>query len=59
MEKRCPKCKELFVCKRNNIERCHCKEVELSDKQKVWIEESFSDCLCNKCLRDINNNILK
>ncbi len=52
MEKRCPKCKELFVCKHNNIERCHCKEVELSDKQKVWIKENYSDCLCNKCLRD-------
>lgn len=59
MEKKCPKCKELFVCNHNNIRNCHCAEVKLSEKQKAWIKDNFSNCLCNKCLRDINNNILK
>lgn len=57
MEKKCPKCKELFVCNHNNIRNCHCAEVKLSEKQKAWIKDNFSNCLCNKCLREISNNI--
>lgn len=59
MKKECPKCKETFVCNNKNIEDCHCAKVILTDKQKAWITEKYNGCLCNKCLKQINNNILK
>ncbi len=59
MKKECPKCKEVFICDHNNIEDCHCAKAILTDKQKAWITEKYNDCLCNKCLKEINNNILK
>ena len=48
--KKCPRCGALFVCRHDDIEKCHCTAVSLTPAQREWLHEKYIDCLCAECL---------
>ncbi len=49
----CPSCKKNFECNVAWIENCECATVTLTDAQRNYIAENFSNCLCVGCLKKI------
>ena len=49
----CPRCGELFVCKANNISDCDCIKMPITEDEQKFIGSKFSNCLCNKCLKEM------
>jgi hypothetical protein len=49
--KSCCKCGKPFECKAGNITECQCNKIYLSNEERIYIEDKFSDCLCIDCLR--------
>ena len=50
VSKVCEGCKEVFTCGQYG---CWCAQSGISDQQMAWIEQSFSDCLCPRCLQKV------
>ncbi len=55
--KNCERCGDAFECKVGNIAQCQCAEVPLSERTKSFLEESNFDCLCKKCLNELNHQL--
>lgn len=53
--KSCPRCKDYFKCKADDINNCHCSKINLSIQTKEFLSKTSYDCLCNSCLNEINN----
>lgn len=51
--KNCPLCKETFECKVGSIILCQCTTVVLNEKERIYMNGLFDDCLCSKCMKDI------
>jgi hypothetical protein len=49
----CSRCQQPFECKVGNILECQCYGVSMSDEEKKFIADNYSDCLCHRCLEDI------
>jgi acyl-CoA hydrolase len=49
----CPACGKMFECKLGSITICHCFSVQLSKAEANYLQERYSDCLCNTCLQKI------
>ncbi|UAY52163.1 cysteine-rich CWC family protein [Ferruginibacter albus] len=56
-EKYCPRCKAVFECKVGDIVNCQCGAVTISDETKRFLQKTRYDCLCNNCLRQINEMV--
>jgi len=56
-QKKCPRCGHAFECKPGNITECQCFGIVLSDEQRSWIEQKYSDCLCRSCLQHLQQQI--
>lgn len=54
-QKNCPRCNQSFECKVGDINHCHCSNITFTLAEKAFIEERYSDCLCNACLKDLKN----
>ena len=54
-EKKCPRCNVSFECKPGNIGQCQCYGIALSSEEKVFIAETYSDCLCAQCLHALSH----
>ena len=54
IDKKCPKCGAPFICRHNDIVRCQCAEVKLTEAAQAYIKANYNDCLCVNCLRAIN-----
>ncbi len=53
--KTCPRCTGLFECKSGDVTHCQCRQVNISDDTLKFMELSdYEDCLCGKCLVEIN-----
>jgi hypothetical protein len=52
-EKYCPRCKEAFECKVGDITQCQCYGVRLTPEERAFIEGRYQDCLCRKCLSEL------
>lgn len=52
-EKYCPLCHSVFECKAGNITQCMCAGVVLTETERAYISERFTDCLCINCLLEI------
>jgi hypothetical protein len=50
VSKDCECCKETFTCGQYG---CWCAQIGITEKHMEWIEQSFHDCLCPRCLRKI------
>ena len=48
--KRCERCGVSFTCGADDISKCFCNSIVLSDKAKEKIKKNFNDCLCTGCL---------
>lgn len=55
--KNCHRCKEQFECKPGNISQCQCNSIKLTYEQRAFIEQQYNDCLCNKCLTVLQNDL--
>lgn len=52
-EKSCPRCHAAFECKVGDIGHCQCSGIALTDGEKQFIAERYTDCLCRKCLLEL------
>ncbi len=48
--KKCPHCNNTFECKVGNVLECQCDQILLSYDEKIYIENTYIDCLCIDCL---------
>ena len=55
-EKSCPRCAANFICNPGNITHCNCYEVKLSANLVQHLSETFGDCVCNKCLYELQKD---
>lgn len=55
-EKICPRCNQIFICDPGNIQHCQCNDICLSAAVKEKISEEYEDCLCIKCLVELNED---
>lgn len=49
--KKCPRCNQSFDCKPGNITQCQCYGITIKPELKTFLEQRYNDCLCNNCLR--------
>ncbi len=54
MKKYCPQCGAEFQCMHQQIEVCHCASVHLNDEARTYLKKNYSDCLCHKCLVEVD-----
>lgn len=47
---KCPKCGKEFVCKHST--ECFCTKYHLTAEVSAELRQLYSDCLCEKCLRE-------
>lgn len=58
MEKKiCQRCGKMFICMPNNIEKCQCATAKLNEKQRIYLKQHYTDCLCINCLLEIKRII--
>lgn len=55
--KKCARCKTTFDCKSGNISQCPCYDIVLSDDQKAYLEQRYTDCLCKSCLQSLSDEL--
>ena len=53
MKKNCPRCKSELICNTQDIASCDCGKLELSKDLKYFLSKTSYDCLCNKCLEEL------
>jgi hypothetical protein len=53
-KKSCPRCSSVFECKPGSITQCQCFDIELTREQQAYIQQLYTDCLCKKCLLQLN-----
>jgi hypothetical protein len=52
--KRCPKCGRFFACQGD--EDCWCEKVRIHRKELHIIMNTYSECLCPRCLKKYEND---
>jgi hypothetical protein len=57
--KLCPRCSASFECKPNDIANCQCAKVQLSDATLAYLKKTNYDCLCQRCLQELNALVQK
>ncbi len=55
--KKCSQCKKEFECNKSNIKQCQCYGIELTAKEKAFIEQNYFDCLCLNCLKKLKKKM--
>lgn len=48
--KTCSRCSKTFECKVGNVLECQCNQIQLQYEEKIYIENTYTDCLCIDCL---------
>ena len=46
----CGACSQAFDCGQY---KCWCNKLEITEQQMTWIEQSYDDCLCPRCLQKV------
>lgn len=49
----CPRCKAGFTCKVGDVANCQCSVITLSEEERKYLGEMYSDCLCADCMKSI------
>lgn len=57
--KQCSRCKKNIECCASNIDLCACINVKISADAVTYLKQTKHDCLCNKCLIEINDLMKK
>lgn len=50
--KLCPRCGAEFICTHDAL--CQCVGISLNDNARAYLRTHYTDCLCRKCLIEIN-----
>jgi hypothetical protein len=56
MKKTCPKCKNEFICKQDDIVNCDCYLIPIDSAGREVLKKTFEGCLCKKCLLEYTNS---
>lgn len=56
-KKYCPKCGQPFTCKVGDVANCQCSMVSLTPEASAFLAGNYDDCLCQSCLRQINEDM--
>ena len=56
MIKVCSKCKKDFDCNANNINKCWCIKIKVTEDTLEKINKYYSGCICKKCFTKITSN---
>ena len=56
-EKICQRCKDSFECKMGDIANCQCSAVQISQATSDFLATTNYDCLCQKCLSEVNKMV--
>ncbi len=58
IQKTCTRCGRTFLCHHEDITKCQCALVQLTDTARASIHTHYPDqCLCVHCLQEINNSV--
>ena len=57
--KTCSRCSSVFECKAGSITQCQCFAVQLSNAERDFLAQQFTDCLCANCLNEIKKLLKK
>lgn len=55
--KLCARCGGDFECKVGDVTNCQCSEVKILPETYKFISTTHYDCLCKKCLEELNHLI--
>ena len=55
--KQCPRCGSAFVCMHDTPAVCQCAGIRLSDVTRAYLKDHYTDCLCARCLRELEKEI--
>ena len=56
----CSKCKQSLVCRPDDIQNCHCSQIQLSKETLQFLNDTYYDsCLCNECLQNLDHLVQK
>jgi hypothetical protein len=53
----CKRCGNVFTCRADQIEKCHCSTVKLHPATLAFLNQTEWGCLCSDCLREIDHNV--
>lgn len=56
-KKYCRICDQVFICKIGDIINCQCNTIEISEATRIFLSQTYFDCLCKNCLQKINLEI--
>jgi hypothetical protein len=51
--KTCARCGATFVCKVDDLPHCQCVGVSVAPDLLAKLQETYSDCLCSRCLKEL------
>ncbi|MGK0289844.1 MAG: putative C2H2 Zn-finger protein [bacterium] len=54
---KCPRCQKTFQCQPDSIKQCQCSQVQLSPITKGYLQKNYSQCLCIKCLQELQDKL--
>jgi len=57
--KTCKRCFTSFLCNQDKIENCFCSSVKLAPETLDFLKKTKYDCLCEKCLVEVNDLVIK
>lgn len=52
-ERVCPRCQAKFECKVGSISLCQCTTVTITDEERKYLQQCYSDCLCAPCIQEM------
>lgn len=57
--KNCSRCAKDIFCNAAHIASCDCYQVSISESTVDYLKETKYNCLCNKCLTEVNDLVAK
>lgn len=62
IQKHCPRCGRMFVCRADESDGCACAGVVLNETVRRLLTTHYDECLCVHCLREMsalsNDNVI-
>ncbi len=56
--KTCEICKQNFTCQADEIQKCHCSQVKITEEARQKLHLKVSDCICGDCLKKFTERSL-
>ncbi len=56
-QKQCPRCGSSFRCMHDTPAICQCAGITLSPATRAYLREHYTDCLCARCLSELEAHL--